>query len=294
MKNNILLALLASLIFCACKNNTKSTESKQIEEATTTKIQLKKLWESDTLFTTAESAIYDNATNMIYVSNIDGEPWGADGKGSIGKLGLDGKVVAAKWVIGLNAPKGLGIANGKLYVTDINQLVEIDIAKGKIVKKYDVSGSVGLNDVTSAPDGSIYFTDSKKGNVHLLKNGVVSTITQGLGGSNGILFENDRLMLGTWADSSLIAYNFGDKKTQLISAHLPQPDGIEAVGDGGYLVSTWKGMIHYVQADGKKALLLNTSVDSIGCADIDFVKEKSLLLIPTFFKNRVAAYELVK
>ena len=292
MKKTTLAILLIIIVFCSCKNNTP--QSQKTDEAAITTIQLKKLWESDTVFTTVESTLFDAATNMIYVSNIDGEPWGIDGKGSIGKLGIDGKVVSAKWVTGLNAPKGLGIVNGKLYVTDITQLVEIDIATGKITNKYDVAGSEGLNDVTTAPDGSIYFTDSKKGNVHLLKNGVVSSITQGLGGSNGILFEEGKLILGTWADSSLIAYTFADKKTQIIATQLPQPDGVEAVGDGSYFVSTWKGMIHYVQPDGKKALLLNTSVDSIGTADIDFVKEKNLLLVPTFFKNKVVAYEVVK
>ena len=77
-------------------------------------MKLVKLWESDTLFTTAESVIFDTKSKVIYVSNIEGQPWEEDGKGSIGKLSLDGKVINAKWVTGLNAPKGLGIVNGKL------------------------------------------------------------------------------------------------------------------------------------------------------------------------------------
>lgn len=257
-------------------------------------MKLVKVWESDTLFTTAESVIYDTKNKVIYVSNIDGQPWEEDNKGSIGKLSLDGKVIDAKWVTGLNAPKGLGIVGGKLYVADNIRLVEIDIKSGKVLQKYDVKDCQGLNDVATTSDGSVYFTDSQKGVVHLFKNGVVTTVVNGLGGSNGVLYENDRLLLGTWADSSLTAYQFNAKKTNIFANKLPQPDGIEAIGDGSYLVSTWSGLIHHVDKNGKVELLLDTKKDKISAADIDFVKDKNLLLVRTFFRNTVAAYRLVK
>ncbi len=255
-------------------------------------MKLVKLWESDTLFTTAESVIFDTKSQIIYVSNIEGQPWDEDGKGSIGKLSLDGKVINAKWVTGLNAPKGLGIMNGKLYVADNMSLVEIDQKSGKILHKYEVKDCQGLNDVATTADGSVYFTDSKKGVVHLLKDGVVSTVVNGLGGSNGVFYESDRLLLGTWADSSLTAYNFKTQNKTVFAKNLPQPDGVEAIGNGSYLVSTWSGLIHAVDKNGKVELLLDTKKDKISAADIDFVKEKNLLLIPTFFRNTVVAYHL--
>ncbi|HCN83841.1 MAG TPA: ATP/GTP-binding protein, partial [Sphingobacteriaceae bacterium] len=92
---------------------------------------------------------FDKANNVLYVSNIDGkEPWGADGKGSIGKVGLDGKIITAEWVSGLDAPKGIGMYDGKLYVADLTNLVIIDIKAGKIDKKVPIAGSKGLNDVS--------------------------------------------------------------------------------------------------------------------------------------------------
>lgn len=255
-------------------------------------MKLVKIWESDTLFTIAESALYDAKSNVIYVSNIEGQPWEEDGKGSIGKLSLEGKVINARWVTGLNAPKGLGIANGKLYVADVQKLVEIDLKSGKILHKYEVKDSQGLNDVSTTTDGLVYFSDSKKGVVHVLKGGVVSTVVTGLGGSNGVFYESDRLLLGTWADSSLTAYNFKMQTKTIFAKNLPQPDGIEAVGNGSYLVSTWSGLIHSVDKNGKIELLLDTKKDKISSADIDFVKEKNLLLVPTFYRNTVAAYRL--
>ncbi len=287
MKNTLIGLAAFLLILSACTNNSNPSTSNQAASQ-----GLEKLWESDTVFTTAESALFDEATNTIYVSNIEGEPWGSDSTGSIGKLSPEGKVIAAKWVTGLNAPKGLAIANGKLYTADMTQLVEVDLATGKITNKYTVPDAVGLNDVTNAPDGTIFFTDSEKGAVYQLKKGAVSKVLEGLGGSNGILYEKDRLLLGIWKDSTLMAYQFADKKQVTLGTQIPQPDGIEAVGDGSYLVSSWKGLIHQVYPDGHAMLILDTAKDNISAADIDYVKAKKMILVPTFFRNSIAAYEL--
>lgn len=287
MKKTVCFSAALLLLLSACNNSQPTT----VNQAASTGVE--KLWESEPVFTTVESALYDEGTNTIYVSNIEGEPWGADSTGSIGKLSPDGKVIAAKWVTGLNAPKGMAIANGKLYTADLTQLVEIDLSSGKISKKYDVAGSKGLNDVANAPDGTIYFTDSENGGtVYALKNGAISKVIDGLGGSNGIFYEKDRLLLGIWKDSTLMAYQFGDKKQVTLASNLPQPDGIEAVGDGTYLVSSWKGLIHHVQKDGNPILILDTAVDTISAADIDYVQAKRMILVPTFFKNTIAAYQL--
>ncbi|MBK6477899.1 MAG: hypothetical protein IPF93_06335 [Saprospiraceae bacterium] len=41
---------------------------------------------------------------------------------------------------GLQAPKGMGIFNGKLYVADLKEVVTIDIASGKIENRFKVQG----------------------------------------------------------------------------------------------------------------------------------------------------------
>ena len=91
--------------------------------------KLTKLWESEAALKVPESVRFDAKRKVLYVSNIDGEPWAADGKGSIAKVGLDGKVIAAEWVTGLDCPKGLALSDdGKwLYAADIGGIVVIDI-----------------------------------------------------------------------------------------------------------------------------------------------------------------------
>lgn len=288
--NTKILYILISFVLIACAE--QKAEKKEIIEDKTPKVSLTKVWETDTVFTTAESAIYHKATNTIYVSNIEEGPWEADGKGSIGKLGLDGKVIDARWITGLNAPKGLGIVGDNLYFTDLQDLVEISISSGEIIQRYPVEGAKGVNDVTTGPDGTVYFTDSNIGNVYSFKDGKFETLLEGLPKSNGIFYEKDRLLIGTWNDEKLNAYLFADKSLETVSSSLPQPDGIEATGDGGFLVSSWKGLLHYVGPDGSNQVILDTVADEIGTADIDYIQEENLVIVPTFFHNTVAAYKL--
>jgi len=106
---------------------------------------------------------FDAKRKVLYVSNIDGEPWKADGKGSIAKLGLDGKVIAAEWVTGLDCPKGLALsADGKwLYAADIGGIVVIDIKKGKIKQKIAIPEGLQLNDLVADDKDTLYVSDSK-------------------------------------------------------------------------------------------------------------------------------------
>jgi hypothetical protein len=116
---------------------------------------LVKVWETPPLLSTAESVIYDPGNDLIYVSCINGNPSEKDGKGFISVLTSAGEIKTLEWVKGLNAPKGLGIHDGKLYVADIDHLVEIDMKNGKILKKYEAPGAQFLNDVTTTPDGKV-------------------------------------------------------------------------------------------------------------------------------------------
>src|SRR4051812_34109581 len=85
---------------------------------------LTKLWETDSLLKVPESVLFDAENHVLYASNIAGtDPWAKDGNGSVAKIGLDGKIIAVDWVTGLNAPKGIGIHNGKLYVADVTDVV---------------------------------------------------------------------------------------------------------------------------------------------------------------------------
>jgi len=223
------LIFLILAIITSCTE--KSSEPEAKEEAKEVKISLVKKWETDTVFTTAESAIYDAKRDVIYVSNIEEGPWEADGKGSIGQLSTNGEAINPRWIEGLNAPKGLGIVGDYLYVTDLKTLVEIDIEGDKINKKYLVEGATGINDITTSPSGIIYISDSHVGKIFKLEDGAITEIKDSLGNSNGIYFEDDRLLIGTWQDEKLNAMSFADMSISTVAESIPQPDGIEADGN---------------------------------------------------------------
>src|SRR5689334_1568105 len=133
--------------------------------------KLTKAWETEATLKVPESVRFDARRKVLYVSNIDGEPWAADGKGSIAKVGLDGKVIAAEWVAGLDCPKGMDISkDGKwLYVADAGGLVVIDIDAGKVARKVAIPEGIQLNDLASDGKGTLYISDSKGKKVFAVK-----------------------------------------------------------------------------------------------------------------------------
>ena len=81
----------------------------------------------------------------------------------------------------------------------------------------------------------------------------------------------------------------------MITDGINKGDGIAWTGiSGHFLVTDWFGEVFMVYPDGSKASLLNTKEAEIGTADIEFIKELDLLVVPTFYKQHVVAYKLVE
>ncbi len=255
--------------------------------------QLVKLWETDSTLKVPESVLYDGKNKVLYVTNIDGtQPWGKDGKGSVGKVGLDGKIIAVDWVSGLHAPKGMGLYKNNLYVADLTELVVIDIVKGVILKRIAIEGAQGLNDVSVDKKGIVYVSDSRARRVYEVKKSKPSVLLDStkLKGPNGVLKHKGNLYVldaGTMyrmeKDGSL---------TKIAEGMEGGTDGIENVSGEDYLVSTWSGVVYYVNADGTKQVLLDGRQQKINSADIGYDAAKRIVYVPTFWKNSVVAYEL--
>lgn len=254
---------------------------------------LELMWETDSLLTTVESVIYNEQNGFIYSSNIEGSPGNKDGIGSISQLDIKGNIVVRDWIKGLNAPKGMDIHNGTLYVTDIDQLHEINIENGEIIKSYDIEGAAFLNDVAISKDGTVYFSDTDKGKIFCLKDGIVELFME-FDSPNGLYVEDDRLLVVSWGNKTFNRVDISTKSIEQISNDIINPDGIESIGDGNYFVSSWKGLVHVVNNDGSKKLILDTSEDKIFAADIDYIIEKKILLVPSFFHNTIMAYKYSK
>ncbi len=297
MFKNHLLLLGAAVVLASCgganKENSSSADTTG-SETTATPIVIEQFWVSDSTLKTPESVLFDKERKVIYVSNVNGMPTDKDKNGFISKLSPEGKIEILEWVKGLDAPKGMGVYKNKLYVTDITRLVEIDIDKGAIVKIYEVPGAKFLNDVTIDPAGLVYFSDTEANKIHTLSDGKVTTwLEEGLKGPNGLLIENNRLLLASFGGQDFKSIDLATKEATDIATEIGAGDGVVYFGEQGhYVVSDWEGTIFLIEPDGKKNLVLDTKADKINSADIDFVAETNMLLVPTFFNNRVVAYKL--
>ncbi len=252
--------------------------------------QLAKKWETEAQLKVPESVFFDAGRKVLYVSNIDGEPWGDDGKGSIAKVGLDGKIIAVDWISGLSAPKGIAMRGSRLYVGDLTNVVVIDIDKGAIAERIAVSGSEGLNDVAIDTDGVVYVSDTKTKKVFAIKDGKSAPYLENLKGPNGLLFHAGALYL---LDGEGL-YRVGkDRSLALLSDGMKGGvDGVENVTGDDFIVSCWQGTVHYVKGDGTREVLLDTHEQKINSADIGYDSKHRIVYVPTFFRNTVVAYDL--
>ena len=251
--------------------------------------QLEKLWETDTVVAVPESVLPDFKNKILYVSLIVGGGWVADGKVGIAKLNIDGKNYNGTWITGLNAPKGLGRVGDKLYAADISEVVVVDMNKGKIEKKIPIEGATGLNDITVDNKGNVYVSDSRTARIWKLTNDVPTLYLENMKGVNGLKAIGDDLYI--LSGKSFVKANAQKQITKI--ADLPEGgDGLEPVGNGDFIATSWSGYIYYVTADGKIETMLDTHVQKKNTADIGYDKEKKIIYVPTFNGKQVAAYRL--
>lgn len=261
------------------------------------------LWETTGL-KTPESALPVPAEGFAYVSNVAGKPTDKDGNGFISKVSLaDGKVIALEWAKGIDAPKGLALAGGKLYAADIDKLVEIDPKTGKIITKYDAPGATFLNDVAADAKGDVYVSDSSTSTIWRLTGGKLEKWIDdpALKFPNGLYVDGDKLIVAAWgapgtsaqssAPSSLLTVSLADKKITDLGdgTAVGNLDGIEPDGDD-FLVTDWvAGALYRIDRQGKATQLLDLDQ---GSADIGYVPETGLLLIPMMMSDKLVAYKV--
>lgn len=260
--------------------------------ATEAKVTVTMKWITDHVFMRPESALYDAERDIIYVSNINGAPLEKDGNGFISRVKTDGTVVDLKWAEGLNAPKGMALTGGKLYVADVDRLVEIESSSGAISGAWDLKG-IFLNDVTVDSAGALYISDNMANLIHRFDKGESRVWrAQGLGGPNGLYAENSRLLVAALGEGVVKAIAWPDGPVSDWVKLEVGLDGIAPVGNGAYLVSVFDGAVYYISPAGAAQKILDTRPKNMQSADIGYIPQQKLLLVPTFGDNRLTAYEV--
>ena len=257
-------------------------------------VSLTQKWETAPGLQTPESVIYDTERNVLYVANINGKSGDKDGNGFISKLKTDGKIETLEWVKGLDAPKGLGIFKNKLYVADLNRLVIIDINNGQIEKAIEIKDAQFLNDITVDSKGKVYISDSAGKKVFIYENGeaVVWFENSNLQRPNGLLWEKGSVKLIDAQAGVFFDIKTGDKAVNTVAKDFPAGgDGIVGIGKNEYLISNWNGEVYHLKND-LKTKLIDTKEQKVNAADIWYIESLKLVLVPTFYDNKVVAYQL--
>ncbi len=258
-----------------------------------------KLWTVEGL-ANPESALIDQAHSAIYVSNVNGGPLDKDGNGFISKVSREGKLIELRWVEGLDGPKGMALYDGRLYVSDIDQLVVIDVATAKVERKYQTHGAKFLNDV-AAGDGSIYVSDMFTNTIHRLQKGQWEAWLQDdrLNFPNGLWHGGDSLLVACWGSNAtdqtgnggLVSVNLSDRSImQFSKENFGHLDGLEKDIDGDFYVTDWQaGILYHVELDGQHDVVMELSS---GFADIGYVPQQDMLLAPMMKDNVLHAFKM--
>lgn len=243
-------------------------------------------------FENPESVLLSADKSFLYVSNVNGEGAEHDANGYISKLALDGTILDAKWVEGLDAPKGLALQDGKLYVSDINRLVEIDAQTGEILKSVPAEGAAFLNDVAAVTNLGILISDSGTQSLYLYDGDTMSIWLQDekLRGINGLHVDGNNLLVATMSAGELLSLNIKSKTIEVIAGGMENADGIKTLEDGSYFLSSWPGQLYHISKSGETTLLQDTREQKIFMNDFELAG--NTVYMPSWEPGTVRAIEL--
>ncbi len=323
----VLLIMMISgiVLFSGISNNLTTTNNNNQVQAQEQQLQqqqqtdqpkVNKLWETPANLKNPESVAYTPKQNILFVSNVNGRPDQKDQNGFISKVSpSNGSIIELNWVTALNAPKGIAISNdgSKLYVSDITNLVEIDIASGKIIKRFNAPGSAFLNDVVADNQGNIYVSDTGTNTIYKLDGNIGNSTLQvwlqslQLNGPNGLLVDNNKNKLIVVSLGPLSKPGGGievvDLKNKTISSlgkeGTTSPfgglDGIvsDATETRYYVTDNPAGKVYVVNANGTGYVTL-IDLHTKGTADLGSILDQTTIIIPLMQDNKLVAYKLVQ
>jgi hypothetical protein len=262
--------------------------------------ELTSLWEVNN-FDQPESVAVNSTENVIYLSNINGQPTELNGKGYISKLDINGKILDKHWLNNLDAPKGIAVHGDNLYIADMQQVHQVSISQARIVKQFKVKEAKMLNDITISDDGTVYISDLLGGGVYRITDNKISLWFEhaDLSHTNGLLWQEGEILIATWGlglnddfttETAGSIYTVNIKKPVLVKVkgakQLGNLDGLVKYKNAMY-VSDWiTGALVKIEG-GKSSKILTLKP---GLADIGRVG--SILITPSMHDGNLTAWKM--
>jgi sugar lactone lactonase YvrE len=263
-----------------------------------------------------ESVRYDPAQDVYFISNMAGPGSLKDGNGYIARVPAGRLGEGAVFIQGgrngvvLDAPKGMAIHGDTLWVADIDVLRGFHRKTGAPLATLDLRShrAVLLNDVAVAPDGSLRVTDTgiamtNKGVIYRGGDRVfaigagraVSVMAGGaaLGRPNGITWDPDgkRWIVVSFDPfkSQVYALKPEDGTKTVLARGLGKFDGVERLGDGRLLVTSWSdSSLHVIDGSRDERMIRGLWQP----ADLGVDTRRQRVAIPLVLQGRVEIWEL--
>jgi hypothetical protein len=227
----------------------------------------------------------------LFISNVNGEGGARDGNGFISRVSKSGDILTPKFIEGLDAPKGMAVHDGLLFVADIDIVRIFDAATGEALDGAAVEGALFLNDVTVWQD-DVFVSDSGTGRIWRFTGTSIDIWREGedLRGVNGLTGAGEKMFVSTMTSGSLFeATTSGGWRK--IATGMEDADGI-GVMRGGFLVSSWPGKIHHVSKNGAVTTVLDTTAEKIFQNDLTEID--GLVIVPNWEPGTVTAWRVKK
>ena len=262
-------------------------------------------------FATPEGIVYDDASDRYLVSNINGKPLDRDNNGFIAVVSPDGNIVTDRWIAGgkggvtLNAPKGMAIDKGVLYVADIDVLHCFDLTTGASKGDIGIKGASFLNDVAAdTTTHRIYVSDSglKQGDKELEPTGTDGVwVVEGkkatpyfankdLGRPNGLWVQGVDLYVNFFGSADIAKLDHKKGKLEATATPAGGGDGLYVGADGTVWSSSWGGSAIY---RGRLGGAFTPAVQNVAAAaDFAVDTKRNRLVVPRFMDNAVEIYQM--
>ncbi len=256
-------------------------------------------------FRFSESLSYDADRDLIVSVNAGIAQDIVPNDGYVSLVNPDGTAHTLKWIgvnrngLTLNHPLGSDIANGLLYVVDIDTVRWFDMKTGEPKGNVQVPGVIRFNDLEVAADGTIYATqtgttDATTWKVYkITPQGQATAIITGapLNLPNGIAFDlKGNLVVVNVGNNAVLTYSPDGTLLTTENAVDPGNDGIVVTADGTkYVSSVRQGTVSRIRP-GQKAEIIASGIPS--AASMAYDSKRNRLLIPMNDWNAIAIVDL--
>jgi len=295
----VLIALIA--IHSSSLFRSRAIADEEKLASSTASVALRPSWVVSDQIGAPAAAVYDRAAGEIYLSQIGGEGDKKDGDGLISRLDLNGRIVAFSWISGLNAPKFLAIDRRRLWVTDIDEVVGIDIDSGKIGRRIPIIGAKFLTGIAVDEKGTLYVGDMLESRIYCVKNGHVFIFAEGreLESPGALIIKNGQLDVGAWGfttdysaavPGTVYSLDLNSHKKTVLSTHRGSWFGLCTDGGTGFYGADFEGGgVFHISPSGAAQRIVQLPRGSAGLV---YVPEAQLLVVPETRQNRVVGYDL--